>query len=119
MFRTHNITIYALACMTLAVGAQHVSAGDELLTAEDDTTALTIYSAAQPGQAAGFAIVRHDRDIELGKGLTTIRFTDIASRIDPTTVSFASLSNPDGTSIMEQNYEFDLVSAAKLGSGVR
>lgn len=117
MFRIHNITIYALACMALAFGTHAASAGDKLhpLTFRaPDTTALTIYSAAQPGMAVGYAIVRHDRYIELGKGRTTIRFTDIASQIDPTTVSFESLNDPDGTSVLEQNYEFDLVSADKL-----
>ncbi len=83
-------------------------------SAADHNTALTIYSAARPGQATGYAIVRHDRGFYLDEGRTTIRFTDIASQIDPTTVSFMSLTDPDGTSVMEQNYEFDLVSAAKL-----
>jgi hypothetical protein len=38
----------------------------------------------------------------------------VAKRIDPTTVSFASLTDPDGTRVVEQNYQFDLVSQQKL-----
>src|SRR5207249_4358489 len=34
--------------------------------------------------------------------------------IDPTTVSFASLTDPAGTRVVEQNYQFDLVSQQKL-----
>jgi hypothetical protein len=42
-----------------------------------------------------------------------VRFTDVAAKIDPTTVSFESLTHPD-TRILEQNYQFDLVSSTKL-----
>ncbi len=43
-----------------------------------------------------------------------MRFTDVAKLIDPTTVSFASLTDPAGTRVLEQNFQFDLVSAEKL-----
>ena len=87
---------------------------------------LTVYSAAQPGaisvetlqnygmQLPGYALVRDARRIELAQGPSAIRFTDVAKRIDPTTVGFASLTDPEGTRVVEQNYEFDLVSQAKL-----
>jgi hypothetical protein len=101
-----------------------------------ESTSLTIYSAASPGgippelyqpgmqqniygpqwrrQIPGYAIVRQERPIKLDQGKTTIRFTDVASQIDPTTVSFSSLTDPAGTHVLEQNYEFDLVSTEKL-----
>ncbi len=103
------------------------------------SVALTIYSTAQPGaipaemyrpvpqtQAGsyyrpqggtaipGFAVVKQERDITLDKGSNTVRFTDVAALIDPTTVTFTSLSDPDGTHVLEQNYQFDLVSTASL-----
>src|SRR6185295_15468933 len=40
-------------------------------------------------------------------------FTDVAALIDPTTVTFASLSDP-ATRVLEQNFQFDLVSTQKL-----
>ncbi|HET7844065.1 MAG TPA: hypothetical protein VFL14_07940 [Xanthomonadales bacterium] len=87
---------------------------------------LTVYSAAAPGaisvetlqnyglQLPGYALVRDSRNIDLAQGPSTIRFTDVAKRIDPTTVGFASLTDPEGTRVVEQNYEFDLVNQAKL-----
>jgi hypothetical protein len=42
-----------------------------------------------------------------------IRFTDVAAQIDGTSVSFKSLTDPNAT-VLEQNYEYDLVSADKL-----
>lgn len=103
----------------------------------DGATALTIYSTAAPGaippemyrplaqqqarygrpynQAIpGYAVVKLERPIELAAGRSTIRFADVAALIDPTTVRFISLTDPEGTHVLEQNYEFDLVSSAKL-----
>jgi hypothetical protein len=41
-------------------------------------------------------------------------FRDVAREIDPTSVHFKSLTDPGGTTVLEQNYEFDLVGADKL-----
>src|SRR5262249_46178466 len=93
--------------------------------------ALTVYSTADPasfdpkqaalsGQAngayqlPGYGVVRETRTIALEKGLNTVRFADVAAGIDPTTVSFASLTDPGGTAVVEQDFEFDLVGADKL-----
>ena len=46
-------------------------------------------------------------------GRSTIKFTDVAALIDPTTVTFTSLSEPR-TRVLEQNFQFDLVSTDKL-----
>ena len=43
-----------------------------------------------------------------------MRFTDVAGLIDPTTVTFESLTDPTGTRVVEQNFQFDLVSTDKL-----
>jgi hypothetical protein len=97
-------------------------------TAFAQGNALTIYSSASPGaiqpeqyrsglghgHVPGYAVVRHERDLALDKGKTTIRFTDVAAQIDPTTVSFESLTDPAGTRVLEQNYQFDLVNHEKL-----
>ena len=91
---------------------------------------VTIYSSLQPGavspdlyrpapgrhfsgQVPGYAIVRHDRPYDIEKGLHTLRVTDVAALIDPTTVTFASLDRP-ATRVLEQSFQFDLVSQAKL-----
>ncbi len=61
----------------------------------------------------GYAMVRHERPIRLENGRSTVRFTDVAALIDPTTVTFSSLSEPR-TRVVEQNFQFDLVSTQKL-----
>src|SRR4249920_1435594 len=97
--------------------------------ADPIANSLTIYSSAQPGAVPpemyryggqqgyavpGYAMVRHERAMELKAGHNDVRFTDVAGLIDPTTVSFESLTDPTGTHVVEQNFQFDLVSTDKL-----
>ena len=91
-------------------------------------SAVTIYSSASPGsldpqtfknggegyQVPGYALVREEREFTLKSGRNQLRVTDVPGLIDPTTVSFASLTDPSGTRVVEQNFEFDLTSSAKL-----
>ena len=58
--------------------------------------------------------MRLDRDLQIPRGRGTIQFTDVAALIDPTTVQFRSLTDPAGTKVLEQNFQFDLVSPEKL-----
>ncbi|MFC1688248.1 DUF4139 domain-containing protein [Pseudomonadota bacterium] len=91
---------------------------------------ITIYSSMQPGavspelyrpvagrqfggQVPGYAIVRHDRSYDIEKGQHALRVTDVAALLDPTTVTFSSLDRP-ATTVLEQSFQFDLVSQAKL-----
>lgn len=90
---------------------------------------LTIYSSADPAtfdphvtleqqssgaKLPGYGVVREVRRIDVPAGEGTVKFTDVASGIDPTTVSFKSLTAPDTTAVLDQSYEYDLVSPDKL-----
>ncbi len=66
------------------------------------------------GQIPGYAIVREQRDYDLKSGSNQLSFSDVAAYIDPTTVSFKSLTDPTGTSVLEQSFNFDLVNSQKL-----
>ena len=68
---------------------------------------LTIYGD-------NFAVVRELRRMSFEQGLSTVKFTDVASAIDPTSVNFRCLSAPGAVSILEQNYEYDLVNTDSL-----
>lgn len=111
-------------CVSIACG--QVPTGEE-------GVAITVYSVAAPGaipvemyQPAlqppgyyaqplpGYAIVKQQRKAALKEGRSTLRFADVAAKIEPTTVLFKSLTDPDGTAVLEQNFEFDLVGPEKL-----
>src|SRR5207302_720270 len=60
------------------------------------------------------ALVRDVRDIQLPRGSFDLRFMDIAATINPATVHFRSLTEPARVSVVEQNYEYDLLEPEKL-----
>ena len=94
------------------------------------TTSVTIYSSAQPGTLStanfqnagenygaaipGYGVVRQEQEVMLNKGRTVIRISDVPAFIDPTTVSFESVTDPANTRVIEQSFEFDLTSTNKL-----
>ncbi|PKM92910.1 MAG: hypothetical protein CVU80_00940, partial [Elusimicrobia bacterium HGW-Elusimicrobia-4] len=68
---------------------------------------LTVYNQ-------NLGLVKDRRDIKIDKGVQKIEFTDVAAQIDPTSVHFKSLSYPNKCSVLEQNFEYDLISREKL-----
>ena len=57
----------------------------------------------------GMALVRDHRLIRnLKAGQTSVRFTNVPTGIMPDTVRLRSLDDPEGLSILEQNYQYDL-----------
>ena len=118
--------------LAAAVSLVSLGLGAHAFGADDSATAITIYSSAQPGAISpefyrpvpgqgvpnamavpGYALVRDDRDMKIKQGRSELSFTDVAALIDPTTVTFTSLSDP-ATRVLEQNFQFDLVSTQKL-----
>lgn len=75
--------------------------------AQEGKLAITIYNQ-------NLALVKDKRTLELRKGGNEIKFTDVASQIDPTSVHFKSLDSPEKVVILEQNYRYDLVSSDKI-----
>ncbi|MGH9742561.1 MAG: DUF4139 domain-containing protein, partial [Candidatus Acidiferrum sp.] len=58
--------------------------------------------------------IRDVRNLTLPDGTFRLKFMDIAATVNPTTVHFRSLTDPDKLSVLEQNYEYDLLDPAKL-----
>ncbi|HUU60107.1 MAG TPA: hypothetical protein VMZ50_11230, partial [Phycisphaerae bacterium] len=63
----------------------------------------------------GLALVRDQRIVRnLPAGRTVVRFTDVPAGILPDTVRLRSLDHPGGLAVLEQNYQYDLASAAAV-----
>ena len=80
-----------------------------------------LFAAAEPTAGVGltvyndnFAVVKERRNMDFAAGVTTVKFTDVATAIDPTSVTFECLSVPGAVSILEQNYEYDLANTDSL-----
>jgi len=69
--------------------------------------AVTIYNQ-------DLGLVKDVRELDFQKGKSIIKFTDVASQIDPTSVHFNPVNPSDQVSILEQNYQYDLVSSSKI-----
>ncbi|MCU0480838.1 MAG: hypothetical protein MUE54_06455, partial [Anaerolineae bacterium] len=67
---------------------------------------LTVYN--------GIGLVRERRKLTFAKGENVVNFNDVASSINPESVTFTSLTDPNGTRILEQNYVYDLVNSEAL-----
>jgi len=75
--------------------------------ADEPKVAVTVYNN-------NLALVREARTISLKKGVQEYKYSDVAAQIDPTSVHFKSLTSPESISILEQNFEYDLVGTERL-----
>jgi hypothetical protein len=117
MFRVSSAAL--LAVSTLVAGAVITDRAAPTISAQatptqDQTTlddqvelALTVYNS-------DIALVRDVRNLQLARGTSNLRFMDIAATVNPATVHFRSLSEPSRISVLEQNYEYDLLEPDKL-----
>ena len=77
-------------------------------TLSDQTDlSVTVYNS-------NIALVRDVRNLTVPNGLFRLKLMDIAATVNPATVHFRSLNEPDKLSVIEQNYEYDLLEPAKL-----
>jgi hypothetical protein len=77
-------------------------------TGDDQTElAVTVYNS-------DIALVRDVRRLSLARGTSDLHFMDIAATVNPATVHLRSLSEPSRVSVLEQNYEYDLLEPDKL-----
>jgi len=77
-------------------------------TAEDQTAVeVTVYNS-------NLGLVKDLRKVQVPAGQGELRFMDVASSIQPVTVRVRSVNRPEDFTVLEQNYEYDLMSPQKL-----
>jgi len=74
-----------------------------LLTCVHAEVAVTVYND-------DLGLIQEVREVDFPKGIGDVRFVDVAARIIPTSVHFKS----GKATLLEQNYEYDLVETKKL-----
>jgi hypothetical protein len=100
--------IVALAVALTLAGAQLTEAAPQAITRESQKDVMvTIYNG-------NLGLVKDTREARLDAGMLEVQFADVAALIDPTSVHLKSLTDPAGLRILEQNYEYDLLTSAKL-----
>ena len=105
--------VIALAVGVASTSRESVSAQTAPPTAATTTLddqaelAITVYNS-------DLALVRDVRNVQIGRGVSDLHFMDIAATVNPATVHFRSLTEPARVSVLEQNYEYDLLEPDKL-----
>jgi len=77
------------------------------LLAQQNEVSVTVYNQ-------NLALIRDVRQIDVSKGVELIRFQNVAAQIDPTSVHLRSLNSPNDFTVLEQNFEYDLVNPDKI-----
>ena len=103
MRRTMAVVLTLVVSLASGAEAAQVVVGRDVQT----DVMVTIYNG-------NLGLVKDVRQTRLPTGLHETEFTDVAAQIDPTTVHLKSLTDPAGLRILEQNYEYDLLSSGKL-----
>src|SRR5271154_1918977 len=86
----------------------HSAASDQATTLSDQTDLnVTVYNS-------NIALIRDVRQLTVPTGSFRLKFEDIAATVNPATVHFRSLTEPEKLNVIEQNYEYDLLEPAKL-----
>ncbi len=111
------LRLAALVAASLVLSFQSIGsqASNQLPKPHDQTTTLedqeevsvTVYNS-------NIGLVKDIRQIRLPKGFTDLKFTEVAAQIMPQTVHIKSLTDPSSLEVLEQNYEYDLLTPEKL-----
>jgi len=103
MKRFVALTVLYVFCTTQVAAAAPVA-----ITENDQRDVMvTIYNG-------NLGLVKDTRDARFDAGAIEVKFMDVAAQIDPTSVHLKSLTDPPGLKILEQNYEYDLLTSEKL-----
>jgi len=78
-----------------------------MTTTSPAQTELTIYNQ-------GFALVKDQRTLQLRQGIQDVAIQDVAQLIEANSVGIRSISAPGSFTVLEQNYQFDLISVAAI-----
>ena len=103
-----NRRLFALTLLFILAVVPPAAAAPVSVTRDDQREVMvTIYNG-------NLGLVKDLREARLPAGVNEVQFTDVAAGIDPTTVHLKSLTDALGLKILEQNYEYDLLTSEKL-----
>ncbi|MES2000513.1 MAG: DUF4139 domain-containing protein, partial [Pseudomonadota bacterium] len=98
----------ALAVLLHAGGVMAASADEKLTTLADQRdVAVTIYND-------DLALIKDQRKVTLDNGLNHLAWRDVSARMRPETALLRNLGEAKGFSLLEQNFDFDLLTPEKL-----
>lgn len=100
---------YLLTGAVVVIAVCASAAAQEVRTTLDDQTsvAVTIYNE-------NLALVKDTRSVSLGTGLNQLAYRGVSAQMRPETAMLRNLSRADNLAVLEQNFDFDLLTPQKL-----
>ena len=97
----------AIIVFALAAHCSLIAQGKQTNAGERTSVDLTVYNQ-------NLSLIREERTIDIAKGMSRVIIPEIPATIDGTSLHISSLTDPLAIRVLEQNYQYDLVSEAKL-----
>ena len=98
----------ALAAALCALSSAHAAVSETSSTlADQQSVAVTIYNE-------NLALVKDTRRITLDAGPNQLALREVSGSMRPATAQLRSLTHPGSLTLLEQNFDFDLLTPAKL-----
>lgn len=95
------------AALTIASNAMAESEEIRSTLQDQQEVAVTIYNS-------DLALVKDQRKVKLKTGLNSLAMRDVSAQIRAETALLRSVSNPGSFSVLEQNFDFDLLTPQKM-----
>ncbi|HTJ07124.1 MAG TPA: DUF4139 domain-containing protein [Caldimonas sp.] len=104
-----NHSIVVVAMLTAAAALPQAAAAAERRSTLDDqqSVAVTIYNE-------DLALVKDVRQVVLDAGVGRLALRDVSARMRPETAQLRNVLRPGAFDLLEQNFDFDLLTPAKL-----
>ena len=103
-----KIIHHALAAAAIATLTTAYAADERVTTLKDQQeVAVTIYNE-------NLALVKDTRKLRLDRGDMALAWRDVSARIRPETALLRNLTQPKNLTLIEQNFDFDLLTPQKL-----
>jgi hypothetical protein len=107
MNTSRKISAAVAAAMAVHSVPQAAVAEKASTLADQRSVAVTIYNE-------NLALIKDTRQLTLDQGLNRYALREVSGQMRPETASLRSLSHPGSLSLLEQNFDFDLLTPAKL-----
>lgn len=101
--------LFAAVAAALTIGSHSHAAVQERPSSLTDqqSVAVTIYNE-------NLALIKDTRRVTLESGPNRLALREVSGRMRPETASLRSISHPGALTLVEQNFDFDLLTPAKL-----
>ena len=108
--RTHNLALLTISCLFFFSNTKVIAADsvEQLSTLkEQKSIAVTIYND-------DLALIKDLRQVTLVSGNFNLAWRDVSAQMRPETALLRSITNPGSIDVLEQNFNFDLLTPQSL-----